>query len=86
MIRPCSLRWATSAQNGLALSPPLGWRSWNFFGMSFTQVDMLKQAAAMVQRRNGRPSLQDIGYGRLGIDMGWEGCGKGRRMGEPEEG
>jgi len=66
-----------AADNGLALSPPLGWRSWNFFGFGFTQQDMMKQAAAMTERRGGRPSLQDVGYGRLGVDMGWEGCGKG---------
>lgn len=65
------------ADNGLAITPPLGWRSWNYYGMRFTQQDMLQQAAAVTARRGGRPSLRDVGYDHLGVDMGWEGCGRG---------
>ena len=71
------IQGGSAVDNGLAIAPPLGWRSWNFYGMTFTQKDMMSQAAAMTERKGGRPSLADVGYGQLGIDMGWEGCGKG---------
>ena len=64
------IQGGSAVDNGLAIAPPLGWRSWNFYGMTFTQKDMMSQAAAMTERKGGRPSLADVGYGQLGIDMG----------------
>jgi alpha-galactosidase len=68
--------------NGLARTPPMGWRSWNAFGNRITQDMMLDAAAAIVSRNRtvgGRAnvSLCDLGYCSVGVDEGWEGCGAG---------
>ena len=69
--------------NGLAKTPPLGWRSWNAFGNRITQNMMLDAANALVAKNRTLPgddeafSLADIGYASVGVDEGWEGCGAG---------
>jgi len=69
--------------NGLALTPPMGWRSWNAFGnRGCTQPNMksaIDALTAKVWTIDGKPnsSLFDAGYGSMGIDEGWEGCGQG---------
>jgi alpha-galactosidase len=64
--------------NGLALTPPLGWRSYNAFGGRPTQQMMESMMAAMVDRSrtvDGKPtSLLDLGYKHLGLDGGWNFC------------
>ena len=75
------LSLATSLDNGLARTPPLGWRSWNAYGGGVTQEKMEAAADAMAdtsRRVGGAPtSLKDLGYDMIGIDEGWEGCGLG---------
>ena len=69
--------------NGLARTPPMGWRSWNAFGNRITQDMMLEAATAMVAKNrtvaghDGKVSLCDLGYCSVGVDEGWEGCGSG---------
>ena len=42
--------------NGLfALSPPMGWRSWNAFGFDIDQPTLRRVADAMVAPRAGAP-------------------------------
>ena len=76
--------------NGLARTPPMGWRSWNAFGNRITEDMMLEAADALVAKTRQGPtaaadaaadaaaaSLCDFGYCSVGIDEGWEGCGAG---------
>ena len=59
-------------------SPPMGWRSWNPYGVDVDQQKMERVVAAMVERKrtvNGKPtSLLDLGYLNVGLDGGWEQC------------
>ena len=71
-----------SIDNGLGLTPPRGWRSWNAFPFHTNQARMLAQVDALVDRsrkdRNGNPvSLLDLGYDSIGLDDSWQACGKG---------
>lgn len=52
---------------GLALTPPMGWNSWNTFG---TKIDenLIKETAE-VMIKNG---MQDAGYKYIVLDDGWE--------------
>ena len=68
--------------NGLAKSPPLGWRSWNCYGSRVSQSDISATIDAITSKVwtiNGKAnmSLLDAGYSSVGIDEGWEACGKG---------
>lgn len=70
-----------AADDGLALLPPMGWRSWNAFHNGISSVVIQKQAdglADMSRSVDGAPaSLASLGYVDLGIDEGWEACGQG---------
>ena len=63
--------------NGLAATPPMGWRSWNFMKQNVSQERILQQVAAVTASRNGKPSLLELGYNHVGIDDGWQACGAG---------
>ena len=66
--------------NGLAKSPPRGWRSWNLYGTNFNQSVIESIMDGMVRKHrkvNGIPmSLCDLGYCDVGIDDGWQACGQ----------
>lgn len=66
--------------DGLARRPPMGWRSWNTFYGHVTQelmVQMMDLVAARDRHVDGEPtSLLDLGYGNVGLDDGWQLCGK----------
>jgi alpha-galactosidase len=51
----------------IALTPPMGWNSWNAWGLSVDQKKVL--AAARAFREKG---LQDHGWSYINIDDGWE--------------
>jgi len=72
---------ARAADDGLALLPPMGWRSWNAFHNDISHAVMCKQAdglADLSRSVDGAPaSLASLGYVDLGIDEGWEACGQG---------
>lgn len=67
------------ANDGLALKPPMGWRSWNQFQAAINQALVIAHMDALVDRSrtvNGVPtSLADIGYRDAGIDDAWQMCG-----------
>jgi len=65
--------------NSLALTPPLGWRSYNAFGGRVTQALLEEMMEAMVDRSrkvDGKAASL-VGYVRFGLDGGWEDCGAG---------
>lgn len=77
------LRGAMAWDNGLALVPPMGWRSWNAYHSSVTQQKMQDVMRAMVDRSltvDGKPtSMLDLGYANCGLDDNWQQCGAGVR-------
>ena len=62
--------------NGLARTPPLGWRSWNAYGGSVTQAKMEAVMHAFADESRGF-SLKSLGYEFVGLDDGWQKCGAG---------
>lgn len=69
--------------NGLAQTPPRGWRSWYAYATHMDQqmielvVDALSARNRTVAGYDGLVSLCDLGFCSVGIDEGWEGCGLG---------
>lgn len=57
-----------SAWDSLALTPPMGWNSWNFFEARVSELVIMDMADAMVA--NG---MKDAGYQYLIIDDFWVG-------------
>ena len=59
---------ATAAlMNGLALTPPMGWNSWNRFGCNVSDQLVRAMADAMVTT-----GMRDAGYVYLNIDDCWQ--------------
>ena len=52
----------------VALTPPLGWNSWNCWGNSVSQELVESSAKAMVES-----GLADYGWSYINIDDGWQG-------------
>eukprot|EP00039_Didymoeca_costata_P021705 m.345237 g.345237 ORF g.345237 m.345237 type:complete len:764 (+) comp25973_c0_seq1:95-2386(+) len=67
--------------NGLGVSPPRGWRSWDAFLSSSSQAKQQAAVDALIDKSrkvDGVPtSLYELGYNRIGLDDGWQDCGKG---------
>ena len=58
---------ALALDNGLALTPPMGWNSWNHFGKGgFTEQTIFDTIDAMVSS-----GMKDAGYEYIVIDGGW---------------
>ena len=55
------------AGNSICLTPPMGWNSWNAFGLSVTQEKVKAIAQVMIDR-----GLVDHGWTYVNIDDGWE--------------
>ncbi len=55
-------------KNSLALTPPMGWNSWNCWGLDITEEKIIKTAKALRDS-----SLSRFGYQYLNIDDGWQG-------------
>jgi len=53
--------------NCMALTPPMGWNSWNCWGLSVTQDRVISSAQALIDK-----GLADYGYSYINIDDGWE--------------
>ena len=51
----------------IGLTPPMGWNSWNCWGLSVSQEKVMASAAALINR-----GLADYGYSYINIDDGWE--------------
>jgi alpha-galactosidase len=56
------------ASNGLALTPPMGWNSWNTFQDTIDDKTVREIADALVAS-----GLRDVGYVYVNIDDGWQG-------------
>jgi alpha-galactosidase len=67
--------------NGLALTPPMGWRSWNCYHGDVTQAHIKATVDAITARTrmvDGKlTSLLDVGYDHVGVDDGWQLCNAG---------
>lgn len=68
-------------ENGLGVTPPMGWRSWNLYFDQVNQTLMTNIMDGMVSRKrmvDGQPtSLCDLGYCDVGLDDAWQACGQG---------
>ena len=51
----------------IALTPPMGWNSWNCWGLSVSQEKVMSSATALINR-----GLADYGYSYINIDDAWE--------------
>ena len=51
----------------IGLTPPMGWNSWNCWGLSVSQDKVMSSAAALINR-----GLADYGYAYMNIDDAWE--------------
>ena len=51
----------------MAQTPPMGWNSWNCWGLSVTQDRVISSAQALIDK-----GLADYGYSYINIDDGWE--------------
>ncbi len=52
----------------IALTPPMGWNSWNVFGADISESKIRSMADAMVST-----NLINYGYSYINIDDGWQG-------------
>ncbi len=57
----------------IALTPPMGWNSWNVWGLSVTQDRVYAAAKAFVEK-----GLADHGWTYVNIDDGWEIYGQSK--------
>ena len=60
----------------IALTPPMGWNSWNCWGNSVSQEKVLSSARAMVNK-----GLINFGWTYINIDDGWQGIRGGKHNG-----
>ena len=71
----------TANENGLARTPPLGWRSWNLFDRNVNQQLIESVMKGMtVKHPSGAgnfASLLDLGYSDVGLDDNWQLCQDG---------
>ena len=58
---------AFALNNGLALTPPMGWNSWNKFGCSVSETIVKQEADAMVSS-----GMAAAGYQYINLDDCWE--------------
>lgn len=65
---PC-LVWGL--KNGLALSPPMGWSTWNVFHCEYTETDIMDIADMLVSS-----GMSSAGYKYLNIDDCWEAASR----------
>jgi alpha-galactosidase len=56
------------APNDLALTPPMGWNSWNKFGCNIDEATIRNQADAMVAS-----GMKTAGYNYVVVDDCWHG-------------
>ena len=57
----------------IALTPPMGWNSWNCWGNSVSQEKVMSSARAMLEK-----GLADYGWAYINIDDGWQGVRGGK--------
>jgi alpha-galactosidase len=57
---------ARALNNGVALTPPMGWNSWNTFGCNINEALIRQQADALVSS-----GMRDLGYRYVVVDDCW---------------
>src|SRR5512135_1203229 len=62
-----SVEQAKALNNGLALTPPMGWNSWNNFGCNVSDTLIRQMADAMVSK-----GMLAAGYNYVNIDDCWQ--------------
>lgn len=62
-----SQKFTIAVGDKIALTPPMGWNSWNCWGLSVTQDKVLSSAKALIDK-----GLADYGYAYINVDDGWE--------------
>ena len=60
----------------IALTPPMGWNSWNCWGNAVSQEKVISSARAMVEK-----GLINHGWQYINIDDGWQGLRGGKHQG-----
>ena len=60
-------RFTIRCGSKIALTPPMGWNSWNCWGLSVTQDKVISSSKALIEK-----GLADYGYCYMNIDDGWE--------------
>ncbi len=68
------------AQSALALTPPMGWNSWNHFDKNVTDADVRGAADAIASS-----GMKDAGYLYVNIDDGWQGTRDGNGAIRPND-
>jgi alpha-galactosidase len=77
-LLPALLRLAGALDNGLATTPPMGWRSWEAYFNNISQAKMTAAADMMVRVDPASGvSLLQAGYTHIGLDDNWQACGAG---------
>ena len=74
---------SSSLHSELALTPPMGWNSWNAFEANIDEQKIRQIADAMVSS-----GMKDAGYTYLVIDDGWMAKSRGRNgnlVGDPNK-
>lgn len=71
----------SALDDGLARTPPMGWRNWNAFMQDISQDILERTMDAMVKKGPNGLSLLDVGYSDVGLDDYWQACGQGLRGG-----
>jgi alpha-galactosidase len=56
-----------AGEHKLALTPPMGWNSWNIHGLKVSADDIKRVADSMIET-----GLADVGFSYVNIDDGWE--------------
>ncbi|GHO70698.1 hypothetical protein KSC_095900 [Ktedonobacter sp. SOSP1-52] len=67
LLLPMFSHPAHALNNGVALTPPMGWNSWNKFGCNISESLIKQQADAMVSS-----GLKAAGYQYINIDDCWQ--------------
>ncbi|KAM9972748.1 hypothetical protein ACTFIR_012116 [Dictyostelium discoideum] len=68
LLATIALATVNALDNGLALTPQMGWSSWNFYACNINESVIMNTAKAMVS--NG---MADAGYTYVNIDDCWAG-------------
>jgi alpha-galactosidase len=84
----CLVVGSSALDNGLSLTPMMGWGTWNLFGCfavehNWTEVDIRQMADALVSS-----GLQKSGYQYINLDGGWSGSRDsktGKQIANPEK-
>ena len=66
MIIPVRFKGLT-LNNGLALTPPMGWNSWNYFGKANINETIVRETIDAIVNTG----MRDLGYTYVVIDGGW---------------